>query len=910
MDKSRFPFKITIRGRFLIIFTAFILIPVIFISYLTFNYTKNALTQTELSKLEVIVLMQTEKINAYFKDLQFEASDLQNSLNIKQNLPKLLSFRKEATNSEYLLGKSLLDNQFQQLLKTRGYFNLLLLNTHGDLIYSANPQYSIKELTKELGNSLADLFGKAKKGSYISPIVHLGQDHILMLAAPLSDNASKFLGTVVIMVNMTSVYELIKPVSILGKTGESYLAQKRGNEVIYLNPLRFESTSAFTKKAIMGSSIGLSAQLAVSTEYGSGATIDYRGHPILAAWRYIPLLGWGLVAKIDTAEALAVIIGLQKLISALALLCVLIAILVAATIAKSLADPISALRKGAEIIGSGNLDYMVGTQKRDEVGQLSRAFDQMVTNLKMIMASRDELNKEVIQRKQAENELGKYQKHLEELVQERTIKLENAIASLEIAKKDADAANKAKSIFLANMSHEIRTPMNAVLGYAQLLLRDSTLQNSQREFINIICRSGENLLGLINEVLEMSKIEAGRVALREESFDFRIMLSELETMFKIRAAEKSLLLELHVSKSVPICLYSDVGKIRQILINLLGNAIKFTNFGGVVVRVHSYNDEREIGAYNVNIEIEDSGVGIAEEDITRIFDAFEQTHNSNDTILRGKGAGLGLAISLRYAKMLGGNITVSSQPAKGSIFYFTFIAKPCKDTHVGRKTESANAKVVGIKPAAVDFKVLVVDDDFNSRNVLHLLLTGVGFKVQQAADGQEGVDLAIAWQPDVILMDLVMPKMNGIEAIQKLKASVQTQKIPIIVITASPFEQEHQKAIDAGANSFISKPFVESEVFAEIGKLLNLSYIYERQTYSVKETGSSSAASEDITMLSPELIAEIIEATENGDSSRLQKLIVDRVAPVNHDLALRLQAYLEHYDYNKIVKLLSNSSSH
>ena len=523
-----------------------------------------------------------------------------------------------------------------------------------------------------------------------------------------------------------------------------------------------------------------------------------------------------------------------------------------------------------------------------------------VAIVRAILNSRDELNKEIAERKKTEAELVEYHEHLEQLVKDRTMKLELAMESLDKTKKDAEAANHAKSIFLANMSHEIRTPMNAVLGYAQLLLRDSTLKDEQREFVKIISHSGDHLLKLINEILEISKIEAGCATLNEEDFDLRVLINDAETMFKALAGEKNLLLEINISKNFPACIHADSGKIRQIIMNLLSNAIKFTEKGGVTIRAYYRSSSPQIVSDNICIEVNDTGFGIAASEIGKIFNAFEQ---GPDARLKGKGTGLGLTISLHYAKMMGGNITVSSQFGKGSTFCLTFPAKTCAIEALEKNRLSAK-KIIGLAKNEKVPKVLVADDDAPSRDVLRLLLTSVGFVVAEAVNGKEAIILAQNWQPDVILMDIVMPEINGIEAMQILKTSAKTKEMPVIVITASPFEEEHQNAIKAGSAGFIRKPFIEAEVFEEIRKLLRISYIYAAQV-SLKETDEIiTITPDDIAKLSKQLILEIIEAAEAGDSSKLQKIIEIAVAPLSSEVGKKLQKFLDNYNYEKIVQLL------
>lgn len=508
----------------------------------------------------------------------------------------------------------------------------------------------------------------------------------------------------------------------------------------------------------------------------------------------------------------------------------------------------------------------------------------------------------ISERKKTEVELNKYREHLEELVKERTLKLENAIASLEVAKKDAESANRAKSIFLASMSHEIRTPLNAVLGYAQLLLRDQALTNSQRDFVKIIGNSGDHLLSLINDILEISKVESGRVTLNEENFDFREVVHDVATMFRVRTDEKNLQFEFSLNTNIPDHINADVGKIRQIIINLISNAVKFTEKGGVVIR--AFNKEQNLGASvcNLCIEVEDTGPGIAARDFNIIFDAFAAGYESQ---LNAHGAGLGLTISQRYAKMMGGEITVESKLDKGSLFRFTFPAKIFDGHCIEKKEKITVKKVIGLAAGNPIPHILVVDDDTPSRDLLRLLLINVGFKVKTATNGQEAIASVNTEPPDLILMDIIMPKIGGLEVTHILKQSSVSKNIPVIIITASPFEEKHQEAILAGADGFIRKPFVEDAVFMEIGKFLHPTYIYEDISKHFEPKKIDLITSADNTNLAKEMLIEIIHAATIGDASKLQNTITHQILPLNFKFGEELQKLLHNYDYERIIQLCS-----
>jgi PAS domain S-box-containing protein len=475
--------------------------------------------------------------------------------------------------------------------------------------------------------------------------------------------------------------------------------------------------------------------------------------------------------------------------------------------------------------------------------------------------------------------------------------LHEANAQLLLAKADSEGANRAKSVFLSTMSHEIRTPMNAILGYAQLMLRDPSLGTEAKENLRIIGRSGEHLLTLINDVLDMSKIEAGRAELNPVTFNFSTMLNDLAAMFRLRAETRALRFEMLVDgESVPY-LVADEGKIRQALINLLGNAIKFTRSGQVILRVTLR--QRNANGLWLSARVEDTGAGITDEEQQKLFEPFTQATRGREV---QKGTGLGLAITRSYARLMGGDVTVSSSPGNGSIFRFE-VPVERGDSGVAVK-QNGYRRIVGIRAGTNVPGILIVDDQIENRDWLMKLLTSIGFSVRGAENGEVAIRHWEEWNPSLILMDLHMPVMDGLEATRIIKADPRGKDTAIVVLTASAMTEDRRTVAQSGADDFLSKPCREDELLEKMRALLNITYDYEEGETS---GGEKALSAEGLGQLPPGLVEELRNATFSGNIRRLNELILQVRETADAGSAHALQELADKYDYDGLAQLLENA---
>ena len=563
--------------------------------------------------------------------------------------------------------------------------------------------------------------------------------------------------------------------------------------------------------------------------------------------------------------------------------------------------PLGKLAFLAKDLEKGKLQERVILPRKDEIGVLGRALNRMARQL---------------------------QKTLEGAAQ---------------ARDKAIAASHAKSEFLSNMSHELRTPLNAILGFTQLLERDDSIGKKQKENIRVVNRSGAHLLSLINNILEMSKIEAGRVSIEANAFDLKELLKSIQQMFLERAKSKAIHITFDYPLDLPAYVEADEGKLRQVLINLIGNSIKFTEQGGVSVYVEVLEEraetEREtaispsdeephsnIKHHQLRFSVEDTGPGIPPEDLGTIFETFTQTQTGKDS---QQGTGLGLPLSRKFVQLMGGNLTVQSAVGEGTVFSFTISVMETTADRV-KTSNQQHSRVIKLVPGQPRYRLLVAEDVLENRRLLVGLLEAVGFEVKEAQDGMEALKLWQSWSPHLIWMDMRMPVMDGYEATNQIREAENLGKTnhgrqkPVTVIlalTAFAFEEHRQQAIEAGCDDYVRKPFQEHEVFDKLNQYLGVEYIYEGDDAVARpEEGPQSptalAAGEVLPM---EVVIEKLAALSMTQREALQAAairldkqaaldVITDIAETEPSLAHTLKGWIGSFRFDKILDCLNRGA--
>ena len=726
----------------------------------------------------------------------------------------------------------------------------------------------------------------------------------IALAQPVYDSSGKLLGVIGVDCLLSSIGDFLKHIEV-GQSGETFIIERNGaliasssskvpfNEqkirisALESHNLEIRSTAFYLKKRFGNlSQIDRSEQLSFNRD---GKRQLVRVTPFTDELG----LDFLIVVVLPESDFMAQINANTRLTILLCLGAFILAIVIGIVTAGWVTRPILKLSVASSKIASGEFNQIVNAPGIQELNVLAASFNQMNRDLQ-----------------KSQSQLEDYARSLEEKVASRTQSLEQEIsdrkrteAELAKAKAAAEAASLAKSTFLANMSHELRSPLNAIIGFTQLMNRSQNLTPEQRDNLAIINRSGEHLLDLINDILDLSKIEAGRSTLNAQNFDLYRLLDDLEDMFQLKAESKQLQLIFQRKPDVPQYIRTDPRKLRQVLINLLSNGIKFTPAGSVTVRVGKFLSLPHTSPQAViNFEVEDTGVGIPANEIDLIFEPFVQAETGRRS---QEGTGLGLPIARQFVQMMGGDITVKSEVGCGTIFQFNIVANIVASSDTPASLSSQRA--IGLAPDQPAYRILVVDDKDYNLSLLIQLLQPLGFDVKTARNGVEAIEIWDSFEPHFIWMDMRMPVMNGYEATKRIKATAKGQATKIVALTASTLEEERSTIFAAGCDDFLHKPFREIEILQMMTRQLGVQFIYENNSIlnsNFKQNNSGPLTSEHLVNLSDNWLTSLYEAAVLADAEEALRLI-EQIRTEHTNLAAVLTQLIHNFDFETIEQLIS-----
>jgi len=705
--------------------------------------------------------------------------------------------------------------------------------------------------------------------------IHVAEDlkrMVIFFAAPVKNDKDNIIGAVVARIPVEKIYH------ILGELTQVNTQINLGIDLI--DKEGYLLYSNHDKKGMLEKSIhtDLKKNIIEGKPINQAYTVFDKEvfYTIAQEPGYLDFNGnqWTLIAHYPFNEAFAPIISLRNYAMMVGFGLLFFAMVGVLFFARQVVKPVIHLRDAAIKLGKGDFETRVPVSSKDEMAQLAVAFNQTAQLLNQ------------------------------------------SVTDLKNAKQAAEVANQAKSSFLANMSHELRTPLNGILGYAQILNRDKNLNETQQQNIDIIYRSGEYLLTLINDILDLSKIEAGKVELNSSDFHFSQFIQGITELFQMRSQQKGIVFIYEPQPPLPIGIHADEKRLRQVLINLLGNAVKFTERGEVRLKVRLVEQQNPLPSQlenrpnriihqdfgngqskessscpiaNILFEVEDSGIGIAPENVDKIFLPFQQV---GEQTYQAQGTGLGLSITKKLVEIMGGELQVESTLGVGSRFWMRLDLPIVSGLE--QSESSKPPRIIGLRDG-VSRRILVIDDNRDNRLLLEQLLSPLGFEVIVAENSSDGLEKSMTYMPAAILMELRMPDMDGFEVTRQIRQSSQLKDIVVIATSASVFTEDRQKCFATGGDDFIAKPIQIDNLLEKLRQHLKLEWVYENagcpeienslQTPFIGPSPEQAALLFDLAMMGD--IGGIIEEVEKLEQSDQQ------LKPFTHQLRQLAKAFDE-----------------
>ncbi len=841
-----------IRTKLIASFLIVALIPLLLLAFINIKTTEKALTDNARQALSAAANETANRIDDFI-DANLDAVRVEAILPGLARYLNLTPKHRDDSPEMQLATETLIRLSRKDMLNVLSYALLdlngkNLLDTH---TLNIGKDESVQDYFKKPVQTDLPFVSRMKRSPTIPDLV------TLFFSSPVRNAKGNILGVLRVSYNATVVQQLVtrqteragsKSFAILLDENNIYLAHSTAPEMLF-KPIMPLPNDLVTQLQQEGRLPNYPVKELATNESKLKQALDHKqsylitslaatGNQVnLMAIAHIKYKHWSVLFAQPIAVALAPV---TKQVQDAMFLFVFIAGVVtifAFAIGQLLTKPIIYLTNIVFQFTAGNLYIRAKINSKDEIGQLAKSFNNMAFELQTSLET------------------------LEQRVQERT-------AELAIAKEKAEVANQAKSMFIANISHELRSPLNAIIGFSQLMVRARNLPPSHQENASIINRSGDYLLTLINNVLDLSKIEAGKTILNPKDFDLHFLLKDLEDLLHLRATNAGLELVFQQIEDIPRYICTDEVKLRQVLINLLSNAIKFTDRGKIILKVFQ-GDRETTDIFNLHFRVQNTGVGIAADELPKLFDAFFQAQAGKEM---QEGTGLGLAISRKFVQLMGGDISVESELGKNTTFEFYI------QTKLGQRTVSKSTEehpiVLALAPGQPTYKILTVDDKLINRQLLIKLLEPLGFEMKEASNGQEAIAIWDEWEPHLIWMDMRMPIMDGYEATKYIKSTTKGNATAIIAVTASLLEEEKAIVLSAGCDDFLRKPFTEYRIFDVLAKHLGVKYIYaETQLPTSEELTESVLTSVQLNCMSEKWITQLYEAALEANPNLVIQLI-------------------------------------